>query len=273
MLDLRRIRIGIEVLGQINWYEDQRMRVKASGTKYTNPLQNDCTVMITGLSQATRDYILTETSPFNANRTPKRLIVEAGRISTGLFRVFVGDITSAEQSPPPDLDITIKAATQNAQAGNVVSTSAGPQTQLSALAQTVAQDLGLSLDFQAQDKTIGNYLHTGSALGQVQRLQEAGGVSAFIDDTVLVVKDAGAALAGRVRILNKDSGMVGIPKINEKGVTVDFVIDPQTAIGGQLRIESKINPSLNGDYVINQLAFDITSHDTPFFYKATAARL
>ena len=273
MLDLRRIRIGIEVLGQINWYEDQRMRVKASGTKYANPLQNDCTVTISGLSQATRDYILTETSPFNNNCTPKRLIVEAGRVSTGLFRVFVGDITSAEQAPPPDLDITIKASTQNAQAGNVVSTSAGPQTQLSALARTVARDLGLTLEFQAQDKTIGNFLHTGSALGQVQRLQEAGGVSAFIDDTVLVIKDAVRPLSGRVRILNKDSGMVGIPKINEKGVTVEFVIDPETAIGGALRIESKINPALNGEYVINQLAFDITSHDTPFFYKATAARI
>lgn len=272
-IDLRRIRIGIEVLGQINWYEDQRMRVRAAGTKYANPLQNDCTVTISGLNRATRDYILTETSPYNENRTPKRLVVEAGRVSTGMFRLFVGDIVSSEQAPPPDLDLTIKAMTQNAQAGNVISTSAGPQTALSALARKVASDLALDLVFQAADKQIGNYMHTGSALAQVQRLQEAGGVSAFIDDANLIVKDAMAPLSGRVRILNKNSGMVGIPKANEKGLTVEFLIDPDTALGGALRIQSELNKALNGDYVITQLGFDVTSHETPFFYKATATRL
>lgn len=272
LLDLRRIRIGIEVLGQINWYEDPRMRVKASGTKYANPQQNDCTVTISGLSRQTRDYILTETSPFNQNRTPKRLIVEAGRVLSGMFRLFVGDITSSEQGPPPDLDLTIKAMTQNAQSGSVVSTSAAPQTKLSAIARTVANDLGLSLDFQAADKSIANYLHTGSALGQVARLQEAGGVAAFVDDQALIVKDVDRALSGRVRVLNKNSGMVGIPKLTERGIVVEFLIDPETALGGSLRVQSSINPALNGSYIINQLAFDITSHDTPFFYKATADR-
>lgn len=271
MLDLRRIRIGIEVSGAINWYEG--LRLKVSGTKYANPLQNECSVVVSGLNQQTRDYLLTETSPFNQNRTPKRLIVEVGRVATGVFRIFVGDIVSADPSQPPDLDLTIKAKTQNAQAGNVVSKAGPSSARLSALARQVATDLGLSLEFQAVDKNIGNYTHTGSALAQVQRLQEAGGVSAYIDDNLLVVKDVNAPLSGRLRVLNKDSGMVGIPRINEKGVTVQFLIDPETAIGGALRIESKINRALNGDYVITQLKFDATTHDTPFFYTATATRL
>jgi hypothetical protein len=270
-LDLRRIRIGFEILGQVQFYEG--LRVKVSGTKYANPTQNDCTATISGLSQATRDYLLTETSPFNANRTPKRLIVEVGRVSTGLFRLFVGDIISAEPSSPPDLDLTIKAKTQNAQAGNVISTSAGATTRLSGLAAKVANDLGLTLEFQAQDKNVANYTHTGAALKQVNRLQEMGGVSAFIDDETLVVKDVGAPLTGRVRVLNKDSGMVGVPKATERGVNVQFLIDPETALGGALRIQSKLNPALNGDYVISQLAFDAQSHDTPFFYTATTVRL
>jgi hypothetical protein len=270
-LDLRRIRIGIEVLGQINYYEG--LRVKVSGTKYASPTQNDCTVVITGLSQKTRDYILTETSPFNKNRTPKRLIVEVGRVSYGLFRMFVGDIVSAEPSSPPDVDLTIKAKTQNAHAGNIVSTSGGSITQLSSLTQKVATDLGLTPLFQAQDKGIANYTHTGSALAQVQRLAAAGNVDAYIDDTTLVVKDKAQSLRGKLRILSKDTGMVGIPKGDEKGVKVQFLIDPDAALGGALRIDSKLNKSLNGDYVINQLAFEAASHDTPFFYTATTTRL
>lgn len=270
-LDLRRIRIGVEVLGRINWYEG--LRVKVSGTKYANPTQNDCTVTITGLNMATRDYLLTETSPFNQNRTPKRLIVEVGRVDTGLFQLFVGDIVSAEPGPPPDLDLTIKAKTQNAQSGNVISTSAGALVQLSELSRRVASDIGVTLEFEAQDKNIANYSHSGAALAQVKRLAEMGGVAAYIDDDRLVVKDAGRPLSGRVRILSKDTGMVGIPKGTERGVNVQFLIDPETALGGALRIQSELNKSLNGDYVITQLGFDAQSHDTAFFYTAQASRL
>jgi hypothetical protein len=272
-LDLRVIRIGIEVLGRVQWYDDPRMNIKASGTKYANPLQNDCTVVISGLSRATRDYILSETSPFNNNRTPKRLIVQVGRVTTGVFRLFVGDMITAEPGSPPEVSLTLKAKTQNAQAGNIVSNSGGATSRLSGLAAQVARDIGVSLDFQAQDKNIANYAHTGAALRQVQKLQEAGGVSAYIDDDVLVVKDAGRPLSGRVQILNLNSGLVGVPKATEKGLTVQFLVGPETALGGALRVESKFNKAVNGDYVINQLAFDVQSHGNPFFYTALCTRL
>lgn len=271
MLDLRRIRVGIEVDGRAQFYEG--LRVKASGTKYANPLQNDCTVTITGLKRETRDYLLTATSPYNENRTPKRLILEVGRESSGLFQLFVGDIVSSEPSSPPDLDITLKALTQNAQAGNIVSKSGQPITRLSQMAQSIGTDLGVAVDFQATDKNIGNYSYTGDALKQVEKLQEAGGVQAYIDDMTLVVKDVAKPLTGRLRVLSQESGMVGIPKANEKGVKVQFLIDPTTAVGGALRIDSKLNKPLNGDYSITQLAFEVASHEDPFFYTALAARL
>lgn len=271
MLDLRRVRVGIEVSGAVKWYEG--LRVKASGTKYADPLQNDCTVTISGLNRQTRDYLLTETSPFNNNRTPKRIIVEVGRVSTGVFQLFIGDIVSSEPSSPPDLDLTIKAKTKNAQAGNIVSKAGPSSARLSDLSRQVANDLGLTLEFDTQDKNIGNYQHTGAALKQVEKLSAAGGVVAYIDNDKLIVKDSLRPLTNRVRVLNQDSGMVGVPKITEKGISVQFLIDPETTLGGALRIQSKINPAANGDYVINQLKFEVTTHDTPFFYTALGARL
>jgi len=41
------------------------------------------------------------------------------------------------------------------------------------------------------------------------RLAEAGGVRAFVDDTRLIVQDFDKAVRGRVKILNMNSGMVG----------------------------------------------------------------
>ena len=76
MIDLRRIRCAIEVNGRLQWYEGMRMH--ASGTKYANPLQNDCSFSIDGLNTQTRNMLLTETSPFTESKTPHRIILEAG---------------------------------------------------------------------------------------------------------------------------------------------------------------------------------------------------
>lgn len=269
--DLRRIRFGIEISGQINWYEG--LRVRASGTKFANAQQNECTLTVTGLSMTTRDHLLTETSPFNSNRTPKRLIIEVGRVSTALFRIFIGDIVSAEPSAPPDVDVIIKAKTQSAQSGNVVAIASGPISKLSAISQRVADEIGLGLDFQALDKNISNFSYTGAALKMVNLLQDSGGVRAFIDDETLIVKNYGSALAGRIRILGADTGMVGIPKATEKGLDVTFLIDSESLLGGMIRLDSKMNKSLNGDYVIDQLKFDVASHEDPFFYSATCSQV
>jgi len=276
-VDPRRIRIGIEVSGQINWYErdpvtGRSLNIKVSGTKFANPLQNECTATISGLSTRTRDYILTETSPFNSNRTPKRLIVEAGRISTGVFRLFIGDINSAEPSSPPDVNVVLKAKTQSAQAGNIVAVSGQALAKLSAVSQRVAQEIGLGLDFQALDKNISNFSFTGAALKMVDLLQQAGNVRAFIDDESLIVKDYGKALTNRIKILNIDSGLVGIPKPTEKGADLTWLIDSESLLGGMVRLESKFNKPMNGDYVIDQLKFDIASHDDPFFYTGICSR-
>lgn len=268
--DLRRIRFGIEVSGRINWYEG--LRVRAAGTKFANAQQNECTLTVSGLSMATRDHLLTETSPFNSNRTPKRLMIEVGRVGTGLFRIFVGDVVSAEPSSPPDVDVIIKAKTQSAQAGNVIAISSGPTSKLSAISQRVADEIGLGLDFQAMDKFISNFSFTGAALKLVNTLQDSGGVRAYIDDEILIVKNYASALAGRIRVLSSETGMVGIPKATEKGLDVTFLIDSESLLGGMLRLDSKMNKSLNGDYVIDQLKFDVASHEDPFFYAATCSR-
>lgn len=270
-VDRRVIRVGIEIAGRINWYDG--LRVKAAGTKYANPLQNDCSLTISGLSMAVRDRLLTDTSPYNPSPTPRRLIIDAGRESYGTFRLFIGDITSAEPGPPPDVDLVIKAKTENAQAMNVAAVSFGASARMSNIAQQVAKEIGVGLLFEAADKNVANWSFTGPALKLVRRLEEMGGVRAFIDDDLLIVKDAGSVIRGAVRVLNLDSGLVGIPKATEKGLDVTFLIDRETKLGGMLRLDSRMNKALNGDYSIDQLKFDVASHEDSFFYQAQCTRL
>ena len=269
-IDPRIVKIGIEIDGQIKYYED--LAIVATGTKFANENENECEVKITNLDKPTRDYLLTETSPFNKNKSPKRIIIDAGRKSYGTNRIYVGDITSAKVSQPPDITVTLKATTANDQKGNVVAKNQPGVTNLSTIARQVANDLGLSLLFQCKDKQLANYSFTGGSLKQVNKLGQAGGVSAFVDDNTLVLKDYGVPLANRVKILDMDTGMIGIPEITEKGIKVTYLIDNDTTLGGALEVRSKLNPAVNGVYNIYKLGFNIASRDTPFYFIAEASR-
>lgn len=270
-LDPRLMRIGIEIAGRMKWY-DQQFAISASGTKYANAIQNECEAKITNIDKATRDYLLTETSPFNKNRVPKRLIVEAGRVSTGRSVVYEGDIVSAVGSQPPDIQVCIKAKTGDFQKGNIISRSKAGKTQLSTIAQSVAADLGLKLDFQAKEKQISNYSHSGAALKQVDRLGTTGAVNAYINNGTLVVKDFNIPLKSRTRVLSLDTGMIGIPEFTEQGIKAKMLFDNQTDLGYGLDITSIMNPAANGIYSVYKLGFELASRDTPFYLIAEAVR-
>lgn len=270
-LDPRMIRVGIEVDGEVKVY-DETFDVTVSGEKFASAQQNTCEITISNLTKSARNYILTETSPFNANRTPKRLYVDAGRVSTGLSRLFVGEIVSSTPSQPPDIALTIKALTGNYAKGLVIARSGLTQEPLAAIAGRVAADLGLKLDFLATDKQIGNWSFNGPALRQVNNLELAGGVDAYIDDTTLIIKDRGDPLPERTKVLSSASGMVGVPEATERGVRVSFFLDQDTVLGGALELESELNPPLTGNYTIFKLGFEAASRDTPFYWTAEASR-
>lgn len=269
-LDPRIVRIGVEVDGQIQVYEDLDIRV--SGTKTADPLQNTCEITISNLTRQTRNYLLTETSPFNANRTPKRVFVEVGRVSTGVARVFVGEITEAKPSQPPDIALTLKAKTSNFAKGSIMARAGAAQQSLSSLAAQVAGDLSLTLDFQATDKQVANYSFSGPALKQVNALELIGGVDAFVDDDTLVVKDRGQPLPNRSRTLSQESGLIGAPEATERGVKVTFFLDKDTVLGGALVLESKLNPALSGEYTIYKLDFEAETRGQAFYWVAEASR-
>lgn len=270
-LDPRIVKVSIEINGKIKTYSDPFF-ITARGTKYANALQNECEITIDNIDKSTQDYILTQTSPYNANRTPKTVTVEAGRKSYGTAVIYKGNIVSSRVSQPPDIGITLKCLTGNFLKGNILARNQSAQVTLKQISTQIAQDTNTLLNFQATNKNIANYSYGGAALKQVELLGAMGGVNVFLDDNVLIVKDAFVPLTGTLRILNAETGMIGIPEFTEQGIRVKFLLDNRTTLGGALRILSKQYPATNGDYVIYKLAFDITSRETPFYYIAEAAR-
>lgn len=270
-LDPRLLRLGIEINGSLRFYED--LAITASGAKFANPNQAECTITVTNLRREVRDFILTEGSPFNRNRTPKTVTVEAGRASTGYSLLYVGNIFRSSVSQPPDQVVTIRALAGQFQKANIVSNSLPGVVPLSQIAQRVAGDLGYRLDFQATDRTLSDYSFTGSAPQQVIKLDQMNGINAFIDSNTLFVKNDRTPLNGRLRVLSPRTGLIGIPDITEQGIKVTMLYDNQTVIGGAIELESDLYPLLNGRYVIYKLLFQVANRDTPFYLTAEARRM
>lgn len=271
-LDPRIVKISLEVNGKIKTYSSP-IALTATGNKYGNALQNDCIATISNLDRETQDYILTETSPYNFNRTPKILKIEAGRESYGTAVIYKGNIVSAIVSQPPDVTITLKCLTGNFVKGNIITRNQPGQTTYRQICEQIALDTGTILNFQATDKNVSNYSFAGAALDQVVVAGNIGNYNVFIDNDTLVVKDAAIPITGKTKILSSETGMVGIPEFTELGIKVKFLMDNQTVLGGALDIRSNQYKAANGIYVIYKLGFQITSRENPFYYIAEAARL
>lgn len=271
-LDPRIVKVSIEVNGKIKTYSSP-LNIVATGTKYANSIQNEATITLTNLDKATQDYLVTETSPYNFNRTPKTMILEAGRESYGTAVIYKGNVVTCTVTQPPDIGIVLKCLTANWYKGQVISRFFPGSATAQQIAQSVASDLNLNLDFQATDKNVANYQFAGGSLQQVANLNSLGQYNAFVDNDSLIMKNAYVPLTGKTRILDVESGMIGIPEFTEQGLKVKFLVDNQTTIGSGLQVRSNQYPAANGLYVIYKLNFQITSRETPFYYIAEAARL
>lgn len=271
-VDPRIVRVGVTINNELRIY--QGLAITAQGSKYASATQNETTIKIANLDKAARDFLATEGTPFNRvkNRPRQKIFIEAGRESTGVARIFVGDITLVNVAQPPDIWTVIKAVTGQFQKGNVISTSEGAISTLRSISQKASQALEVVLQFQAIDKQIANYGYTGSAAKQVDKIAELAGVDAYLDDDNLVVKDSNVPLTGRFRVISAATGMVGKPEFTDFGVKVKFFFDIQTKVGDEVEIISEVYPVANGRYIIYKLDFDIANRDQPFYYIAETRR-
>jgi hypothetical protein len=271
MIDQRVLRIGIELDGVIKYITG--LNIKASGSKTNNSTQNEFSISISNLNRETRAYILTNNNILNRDLTNKRIIVEAGRESTGLSLVYSGDIKMVSTSQPPDITLNIKTYTGDTYKSDLVSVTEGASTNLSVICQKIATGLKRKLIFQATDRKISNYSFTGANLEQIKKIEDLGNLDVFVDDENMVVKNENVPLNGLVRLVNKNTGMIGIPTITERGVSVKVLYDNQMKIGTKITVKSELNPAADGDYTIYKLGYDLANRDNSFYVTCEGTRV
>lgn len=265
--DQRIARLGIEINGEFLNLEG--LDIRASGIKYFSPSSSQCTVRISNLTKEHRNYIVTKASPIifsNASRQAINMTLDVGRESYGTFRLFQGGVLAMNVTQPPDIGIILESLTNNYAISLINMNSYGPTVSFRTLAQKVADQNRLALNFRARNINVENYSFTGALAKQMEKLQQIGAVNVASDGETLTVLDTDQFIDEGNILLNLDTGMVGVPQPCEQGVIVKTLIFGSIKQGSKVTIDSQINPAVNGEYKVMQIHFDVANRDTPFFY-------
>ena len=269
--DPRIVRVTIDINGQVQEYKN--VRIDARGTKLRSSQLSRAHIKLYNLTQENTQWILTKASVnafANQGLTPINTTLEVGRESYGTFALFEGAVVAGNVMQPPDIGIELISMTNAYQLQQTAAINFPETTTLEQIALNLAQALNLTplIISTNPNRQIVNFYHNGSPLKQLQRLNEMG-VVAYIDNTTLVVTDPEQARDSSVTLINNANGLVGVPQVLPNGVLVRTLINPGIQVGGQVQVQSLINPGANGTYIVAQMDFDVSNRDTPFFYSLT----
>lgn len=255
---------------------DQQYYILATGTKFTDGSLGECAIRIDNIAKDTRDFLVNKTSPWIPTRAYANMTLSVGRQSTGAFVLYTGQGTASNPSQPPDIGLTLTSLTMGVMLGNIGSLNAGATATLSQIAAQIAAQLpnpltgqlGIPLSYQAKaNQQIRNYSFNGALINQIHELNMLGGVNAFIDNNTLVVLDANAPRNASLIIINENNGMVGVPEVNELGVSVKMLIGPEIRPGDAVTVQSVLNPAANGTFIVYRCGFEIASRAQPFYWN------
>ena len=279
--DGRLVQMQINFASGAIYSYDQSYDITATGTRYSNANFGECTLRIDNISKQTRNDIISKTTPWGTTRSLANVILNAGRVSTGMFEVFRGAMVAANVTQPPDIGLTFQSATGAAALGQYQSFSMPSPSTIQGISQQVANNLTMAdpnnpvtLDFQSKQgaKPIGNFACNGPVTSQVDKLNQLSNIRACVENNKLVVIDSGSPRNSAPVTISQQTGMIGVPEITAQGVRVKTLIQNNLLMFTPVNIVSTANPMANGTFIVNQIQYQIASRNTQFYWILDCVR-
>lgn len=268
---------------------DQSLQLRIKINKAALTLQNRASIDVTGLTTQLRESLLSQFTLWN-----KRLIdtgnltrpvwvdvkIEAGYVIDGVDQssvVFIGQVASTEiTSPPPDISVRISCYSRQVDKTSFITSPAPSNISFANYVAWAAKQMDLGTNFIC-DTSYNDVILTNPARSALTRSallidiqsQYRPNVAAFIDDNFLIVKDIDKIINPKVVPLVDE--LIGIPSWNAWGIEFTTFMNGAIKLANGVQVKSKMNPSLNGQYVLMQLEYDLCSRDKPFYVKGGAS--
>lgn len=185
----------------------------------------------------------------------------AGDDSAGMSEIYRGTVREAfaDYNASPDVSFNILVSPGYLEALKPVPAKSyeggvAPATILKA----IADDMGMSLEANGID---GIMLHDhyvyGDALSQAQDVCHAAGLEMIIDRGVLAVWPRDGYRAGTIPLLSPETGMIGYPTFNSKGIVVQSIFRPDLmTYGARVQVQSSLTPAC-GVWAIFAIRFSL----------------
>ncbi len=264
---LKTIRITV-TLGQGVFSEGGNTKIiddfacKASVTKPGLPEQNSASVSIWGLKYD--DMAAMTVLSFRPLESYRNTIsIEAGEKDKDLSLVFKGNITRASadfnQSPDPVMNFEALSGYFSQQIARPASSIKG-ESPAPVLFEQWAKDAGMSFKNEGVAYSVKNAYFPGDSISKIKKLSSDIGCRAIIDDEELIVMPADQPRSGAAVLLNKETGLIGYPSFNQKGIALKCIFNPYARLYGRVQVES-ITPRATGTWVITKLSHSISAYE------------
>lgn len=271
----RNIELSILINGVLKTYRPNddglMLRVDFSVVKSVKGAPSSGDIMIYGLAKEDIAFISTNFNPLNGILNPSFLRLSVG-YGENISEILSGNIVTAI----PNLDSSENSIQLNIQSGFLNNLDKNQvfhslkDASLKQVAQNIAENNGVKLDFRAKDEKVGSYAFIGSPLLQISRFREAyPSKLIFIEGDSLIVDDLSSG-GKKVFLIDRESGMIGSPKPTSMGCEIQTLLNPYLNIGDALNLESEKLPQLNGRYFIFQLSHQGSNRSDAWMSKIVA---
>lgn len=255
--------------------EIRNISIKGRITRKMSETGSTAKISIANLSREDVEYLTTYTSPYVDQSKKKRINVFAGYESTGVGMIFSGDIYSALPEGLPDTWLNIEAKTEYFNQQNIITLSQSKMNTKS-IASIIANQLNLALVWRSKsEKFIDAFNFTGAKTKLLNRLNQLDNFTAFVDNGSLLVIDSNeqppetssTKKTGYIKLINADSGMIGIPQPDEHGVKIKVLLDPAVNLGDWFKLESERLPIVNGFYQVYEMTYDFATREPQYYLE------
>lgn len=243
------------------------LAIKGRVSRKMSSTESEATVSIANLAKSDIEYLTTFTSPYVKPQTKKLIRIYAGYTQTGWGKIFEGDITEALPSDIPDTWLNIKAKSLY-YARRAPVTYGTVNTNMKDTAQSIAQELNLSFEWQAQtNRNLSIFNFNGSKAELIKEYNRLGDVVMFEDNGILKVVDKNATRSRQkpVKLISMRSGMIGIPEPDKVGVRVKCLLDASIFPSSWVQVISEKLPAVNGYYQVYELTYDFATREQQFY--------
>lgn len=230
------------------------------------------------------DYLATSASTFLKRQRFFRLY--AG-YEGDVNLLFSGQILEALPEGNPDVILKIRGMSALKWWGETMSVSKD-NTSMAELLETAANEMGYVLDIddntrncEMLQKKKETFSFTGSPMELLNEIQsELGGVTANEKSVYIVPENETIHVYApelmtykKILLVNKDTGMIGIPSPTVVGCNVKILLNTSIRCGDLIELKSERIPSINGRYSVISLAHEGEIRGKNWYTTLTCRRL